>query len=201
MTDRDGINSDQLLSRGLTTLCSVTRSATRKDVMSMLMIRCPRTGQEVWTGIETDPASHQKVPDVLFYTPCPQCGLDHASWCDEAWLAGNLLSRPELGDARVSGTTAKPLSLQLSEDQLSRNSQSFRDEAAQLLRAGRKARLENQRLLIFEIAATYKRLALEEGLRSGAQRSFSRTMRTPRGRNCSSTYSSWARAAARSQAR
>lgn len=168
--------------------------------MSMLMIRCPRTGQEVWTGIETDPTSLQKIPDVLFYTPCPQCGLDHASWCDEAWLASNLLSRRELGN-RVSGATAKPHPTQLSEDQRSRNSQRFRDEAAQLLRAGRKARLKNQRLLMFEIAATYKRLALEEGLRSGAQRSLPRTMRTPRGRNCSSTYSSWARAAARSQAR
>ena len=105
MTDRDAINSDQLLSRGLTTLCSVTRSAKGRTVISMLMIRCPRTGQEVWTGIETDPASLQKIPDVLFYTPCPRCGLDHASWCDEAWLAGHLLSRPELCNAQVSGTT------------------------------------------------------------------------------------------------
>lgn len=169
--------------------------------MSMLMIRCPRTGEEVWTSIEADSGSLQKIPDVLFYTPCPHCGLDHTSWCDEGWLAGSLLSCRELGNVQVSGATTKPHSSQLSEDQISRNSQKFRDEAARLLRAGRKARLENQRLLIFEIAATYKRLALEEGLRSEAQRSFSRARRMPKGRVYSSTYSSWARAAARSQAR
>jgi hypothetical protein len=54
--------------------------------MSLLMVRCPRTGQEVWTGIETDPDSFRKIPDDLFYTWCPHCGLDHAWWRDEAWL-------------------------------------------------------------------------------------------------------------------
>ena len=167
--------------------------------MSMLLIRCPRAGQEVWTRIETDSGSLQKTRDVLFYTPCPHCGLDHTSWGDEAWFARSLMSCRELGNVRVSRATTKPHPSRLTEDQISRNSQTFRDEAAQLLRAGRKARLENQHLLIFEIAATYKRLALEEGLRSGAQPSFSRTMRMPAGRNYSSTYSSWVRAAARSQ--
>ena len=61
--------------------------------MSLLMIRCPRTGQEVWTGIETDPDSFRKIPDDLFYTSCPHCGLDHAWWRDEAWLV-HALARP-----------------------------------------------------------------------------------------------------------
>jgi hypothetical protein len=61
--------------------------------MSLLMIRCPRTGQEVWTGIETEPDSFRKIPDDLFYTSCPHCGLDHAWWHDEAWLV-DALARP-----------------------------------------------------------------------------------------------------------
>jgi hypothetical protein len=54
--------------------------------MSLLMIRCPQTRQDVWTGIETDPESLQNIPDTLFYMPCPHCGFDHAWWHDEAWL-------------------------------------------------------------------------------------------------------------------
>jgi hypothetical protein len=54
--------------------------------MSMLMIRCPRTGQVVPTGIETDPHSLRELPDILVYTTCPYYGTDHAWWPDEAWL-------------------------------------------------------------------------------------------------------------------
>jgi len=36
--------------------------------MCLLMVRCPQTGEEVWTGIETDPASFTSIPDGLFYT-------------------------------------------------------------------------------------------------------------------------------------
>ena len=45
--------------------------------------RHQRTGQEVRTGIETDPDSFRKSPDDLFYTSCPHRGLDHAWWRDE----------------------------------------------------------------------------------------------------------------------
>ncbi|MGI8724041.1 MAG: hypothetical protein ACR2J1_01455 [Methyloceanibacter sp.] len=55
--------------------------------MSMLVMRCPRTGQEVPTGIETDPDSFRVIPDVMVYTTCPHCGIDHAWWPNEAWLA------------------------------------------------------------------------------------------------------------------
>ena len=72
--------------------------------MSLLMVRCPRTGQEVWTGIETDPDSFRKIPDDLFYTWCPHCGLDHAWWRDEAWLV-DALARP-MTMASVAGRGA-----------------------------------------------------------------------------------------------
>lgn len=55
--------------------------------MAMLMIKCPRTGQDAWTGILTDSDSFQRIPDTLVYTRCPHCGLDHAWWHKDAWLA------------------------------------------------------------------------------------------------------------------
>ncbi len=55
--------------------------------MSMLMIRCPQTGQAVSTGIDTDPDSFKRIPDVLAFARCPHCGLEHAWWHNEAWLA------------------------------------------------------------------------------------------------------------------
>jgi hypothetical protein len=54
--------------------------------MSSLMIRCPTTGLDVWTGVDTDLESLGKLPDTFYYTPCPQCGFEHAWWPDEAWL-------------------------------------------------------------------------------------------------------------------
>ena len=61
--------------------------------MAMLMIKCPRTGQDASTGILIDSDSYQKIPDTLVYTRCPHCGLEHAWWRDEAWLV-HALARP-----------------------------------------------------------------------------------------------------------
>ncbi len=55
--------------------------------MAMLMIKCPRTGQDVSTGILTVSDSYQKIPETLAHSRCPHCGLEHAWWRNEAWLA------------------------------------------------------------------------------------------------------------------
>ena len=55
--------------------------------MSALMIKCPKTGQAISTGIETDDHSFGQIPDVLSRAHCPVCGLDHVWWKREAWLA------------------------------------------------------------------------------------------------------------------
>ena len=54
--------------------------------MSSLMIRCPKTGLDVWTGVDTDTKSLEAISDTLCYTACPHCGMEHAWWPDEAWL-------------------------------------------------------------------------------------------------------------------
>jgi hypothetical protein len=54
--------------------------------MSSLMITCPRTGLDVWTGIDTDPESLKGLPHDWFHTRCPHCGINHAWRTFEAWL-------------------------------------------------------------------------------------------------------------------
>jgi hypothetical protein len=54
--------------------------------MGVVTIRCPITGQDVATGIETDEASFNQIPDVLTRSRCPLCGLDHSWWKREARL-------------------------------------------------------------------------------------------------------------------
>lgn len=55
--------------------------------MTMLMIRCPKTGRAFSTGIDTDPESFEKIPNVLAFARCPHCGLEHGWQRDDAWLA------------------------------------------------------------------------------------------------------------------
>ena len=76
--------SEQLFTRAFLSFLNIT---VRERVMAMLMIKCPRTRQDISTGILTDTDSYQKIPDTLAYTRCPHCGLEHAWWHKDAWLA------------------------------------------------------------------------------------------------------------------
>jgi hypothetical protein len=55
--------------------------------MSIITVKCPRTGLAISTGIETDTYSFDQLPDVLSRAHCPLCGLQHQWWKREAWLA------------------------------------------------------------------------------------------------------------------
>ena len=45
--------------------------------MGVLLIKCPVTGKEFSTGIETDAHSLELIPDTVVQSPCPHCGNDH----------------------------------------------------------------------------------------------------------------------------
>jgi hypothetical protein len=45
--------------------------------MAMLMITCPATGRQAFTGIETDPASVNLIPPINARLLCPRCGRTH----------------------------------------------------------------------------------------------------------------------------
>ena len=55
--------------------------------VSVIMVKCPNTGRELSTGIETDRAGFDRLPRLLTYSRCPLCRLEHAWWKREAWLA------------------------------------------------------------------------------------------------------------------
>ncbi len=42
------------------------------------MIRCPVTGREFSTGIETDQRSLDLIPETVTQSLCPHCGTHHA---------------------------------------------------------------------------------------------------------------------------
>jgi hypothetical protein len=54
--------------------------------MGVVTIRCPNTGRDISTGIDTDQASFDRLPDVLSHSRCPMCGLEHSWWKREARL-------------------------------------------------------------------------------------------------------------------
>ena len=56
----------------------------------MIVIRCPKMGRAIPTGIETDESSFKRIPDVLSRTRCLACGCDHVWWKRETWLADAL---------------------------------------------------------------------------------------------------------------
>ena len=43
-----------------------------------MLIKCPVTGREFSTGIETDKQSLELIPDTVAQSLCPHCGNDHA---------------------------------------------------------------------------------------------------------------------------
>jgi hypothetical protein len=62
--------------------------------MSVIMIRCPKTGDEVSTGIECENDDFKKLPFVITQTACPCCGDEHCWTKSDAWLNEGKLGQP-----------------------------------------------------------------------------------------------------------
>lgn len=54
--------------------------------MSVIMIKCPNTDRDIFTGIEIDFVSFNRLPDVTSHSHCAACGVDHPWRRGEAWL-------------------------------------------------------------------------------------------------------------------
>jgi hypothetical protein len=61
----------------------VTR--TGKPLMTSLMVRCPATGRELSTRIDTEGIDH--LPKVGSRMRCPLCGEEHFWTSREVWFA------------------------------------------------------------------------------------------------------------------
>jgi hypothetical protein len=54
--------------------------------MGMLMIRCPKTRQELSTGRYVDSAAFRCTPVFFSRTYCPLCKLVHEWFAKDAWV-------------------------------------------------------------------------------------------------------------------
>jgi hypothetical protein len=45
--------------------------------MGVLMLRCPTTGRAFATGVNTDEATFERMPDTVGTARCPHCGQEH----------------------------------------------------------------------------------------------------------------------------
>ena len=82
--------------------CDVTlaKEVNKEGPMAVLLIKCPHTDRPISTGIEIDGAeTFAKLPDILSYMKCPECGLEHAWWTREAWLEDRLEIPPPKDEA------------------------------------------------------------------------------------------------------
>lgn len=61
--------------------------------MAMVMVKCPETGAAVFTGVETDAATFQRLPHASAQFQCPRCGANHTWTRADATLAENSPNR------------------------------------------------------------------------------------------------------------
>jgi hypothetical protein len=61
-----------------------------------VMVRCPKTGRELSTGVEMDDDTFAGLPDIRSQINCPACGLSHDWSVREAWLDNPPPSAPVL---------------------------------------------------------------------------------------------------------
>ncbi len=55
--------------------------------VGMVTVRCPITGGEIATGIETDPETLAHLPNVDVAVHCPECGEKHFWSRENAYVA------------------------------------------------------------------------------------------------------------------
>jgi hypothetical protein len=62
----------------------------------MVVVRCPISGDEIETGIETEPDVLNALPKVETAVHCPACGEKHFWTREHAYIAGERRQRAEL---------------------------------------------------------------------------------------------------------
>ena len=54
--------------------------------MGTVMIRCPRTGHDISTGIEADSERFVRSPGFFARSLCPICRIEHEWFAQDAWV-------------------------------------------------------------------------------------------------------------------
>jgi hypothetical protein len=58
----------------------------RGSLMGELMIRCPKTGKPVSTGIYMERGKFRSMPVFFSSSFCPSCGSSHEWFARDAWV-------------------------------------------------------------------------------------------------------------------
>jgi hypothetical protein len=54
--------------------------------MGFVMIRCPRTGREIPTGMTMNRSDFERAPVFFARTHCPLCASEHEWFAQDAWV-------------------------------------------------------------------------------------------------------------------
>jgi hypothetical protein len=54
--------------------------------MGFVMVRCPKTGRDISTGIVADRRSFEATPVFFAWVLCPICRTEHEWFAKEAWV-------------------------------------------------------------------------------------------------------------------
>jgi hypothetical protein len=63
--------------------------------MGTVMIRCPRTGHEISTGMQADADSFNATPVFFARSYCPMCRTEHEWFAREAWVCETVPAHAE----------------------------------------------------------------------------------------------------------
>jgi hypothetical protein len=71
-----------------------------ESVMGTVMIKCPKTGEPISTGIRMSRSGFNRAPVFFAHTYCPACQGEHEWFARDAWLKEDLrksdaAARPE----------------------------------------------------------------------------------------------------------
>ena len=55
--------------------------------MGVVMIKCPRTGQQIRTGMTADRRSFETTPVFFARAYCPICRREHEWFAKDAWVS------------------------------------------------------------------------------------------------------------------
>ncbi len=67
--------------------------------MGMVMIRCPETGREVSTGMQTERDAFRATPVFFARSYCPACKSEHEWFAQDAWVCDGEPGRQERENA------------------------------------------------------------------------------------------------------
>ena len=70
--------------------------------MSILIIRCPKTGQAISTGRKIKSAAFLLSPVFFSRTYCPLCRVTHEWFAQDAWVCDSEACEGDAGEQQVA---------------------------------------------------------------------------------------------------